>query len=284
MTVLPTQAAWLCLRIKPTKVDNTGNVDPFPPLPYNLPAMTTTNANANAFAHPEHLIEPAQLSGLLDDPAAVVVDLDSEAGYLRGHVPGARRLPDDYERNPETGWVNTLPPERFAAVCQSLGIGDDTLVIAYDNNLSLYAARFWWTLNYYGHRQVRVLNGGWRQWVAAGYPVAFAPPRPVSPAADAVFTPRTDPSLLAEFDQVRAGCPVGGLAAADTVIWDTRSAGEYSGAVNRGNQRAGHITGAAHLDWLDLMERETHRFKSPTEIRQLLNDQGITPDKAVFAY
>ena len=70
-----------------------------------------------------------------------------------------------------------MPPERFAAVCQSLGIGDDTLVVAYDNNMSLHAARFWWTQSYYGHRNVKVLDGGWRGWVSEGGAVALTAAR-----------------------------------------------------------------------------------------------------------
>ena len=231
----------------------------------------------DGLAHPEYLIAPAELHDCLAAPDLVLVDLDSAAGYQRGHIPGAAPLADSYERNPATGWVNTLPPERFAAVCQGLGIGDNRAVVAYDNNLSLYAARFWWTLRYYGHCQVRVLDGGWRAWIAAGGPVSFAPPP--AGAAEVCFTPQVDPSLSVDLPAVRAGCNLD-----DTVIWDTRSAGEFAGAVNRGNKRSGHIAGAVHLDWLDLMERDTHRFKPAAELRQILNEKGITADKAVFAY
>ena len=196
---------------------------PFPrTLPYNLPAMTTETT----FANPRYLADPVWLQGHLDAPDVVIVDLDAEAGYLRGHVPGALFLDNNYERNPETGWVDTFPPERFAASCQALGIGDDTLVVAYDNNMSLHAARFWWTLAYYGHRNVRVLDGGWRRWVSEGRPIAFDR---AAPQGGAVFTPRVDHSVIATYDQVRAGCAIGGANAADTVIWDTRTTAEYSG-------------------------------------------------------
>ena len=134
----------------------------------------------NEFANAEYLVDPAWLQAHRDDPDLVIVDLEAEAGYLRGHIPGALFLDNNYERNPETGWVDTMPPDRFAVVCQALGIGDDTLVVACDNNMSLHAARFWWTLSYYGHRRVRVLDGGWRRWVAEGGAVSFdraAPPR-----------------------------------------------------------------------------------------------------------
>lgn len=238
--------------------------------------MTTENT----FSNPQYLADPAWLRDHLDDPDLVIIDLDAEAGYLRGHIPGALFLDNNYERNPETGWVDTFPPERFAAYCLGLGIGDDTLVVAYDNNMSLHAARFWWTLAYYGHRNVKVLDGGWRRWVSEGGAVAFDRG---DAQGKAVFTPQADPSLIATYDDVRAGCPIGGANAADTVIWDTRTTAEYSGAVSR-NHRPGHVAGAVHLDWMDLMDRATHRFKSPGELQRLLSDAGITPDKAVFAY
>ena len=98
-----------------------------------------------------------------------------------------------------------------------------------------------------------------------------------------MFTPQVDPSLIVGYDEVRAGCSIGGANSDDTVIWDTRTAAEYTGAVSP-NKRAGHVAGASHLDWMDLMDRSTHRFKSPGEMRQLLTATGITPDKAVFAY
>ena len=234
----------------------------------------------NEFANTEYLADPAWLQAHRNDPDLVIVDLDAEAGYLRGHILGALFLDNNYERNPETGWVDTMPPDRFAAVCQALGIGDDTLVVACDNNMSLHAARFWWTLSYYGHRRVRVLDGGWRRWVTEGGAVSFDR---AAPRAGAVFTPQVDPSLIVGYDEVRAGCSIGGANSDDTVIWDTRTAPEYAGAVSR-NKRAGHVAGASHLDWMDLMDRSTHRFKSPGEMRQLLAATGITSDKAVFAY
>lgn len=233
-----------------------------------------------AFANPQYLADPAWLEGQLGAPDLVIVDLDAEAGYLRGHIPGAVFLDNNYERNPETGWVDTFPPDRFAATCQALGIGKDSLVVAYDNNMSLHAARFWWTLAYYGHRNVRVLDGGWRGWVAGNGAIAFDRSTPRSGSA---FTPEADSSLIATYEDVRAGCPVGGTKAVDTVIWDTRTAAEYAGSVSR-NQRPGHVAGAVHLDWMDLMDRATHRFKSPGELGLLLANAGIAPDKAVFAY
>ena len=89
----------------------------------------------------------------------MIVDTDLDPAYTRGHIPGAVLVPDNFEKNPDSGRVHIMNPEQFAAMCQGLGIGDDTHVITYDNSQSLYAARLWWALNYYGHTNVQVLNG-----------------------------------------------------------------------------------------------------------------------------
>ena len=228
------------------------------------------------YAHTEFLVDAAWVDAHRGDANVVVVDTDVEAGYLRGHIPGAVMVPDNYEKDPDTGRVHILPPGKFAAMCQNLGIGDDTLVIAYDNNQSLYAARLWWALNYYGHSNVKVLDGGWRAWVQAGLPTSFDR---AHPSAGAVFTPRADESVMVKVDELKEACNVG-----DAVIWDVRSDGEYDGSVSRGNQRVGHIPGAVHLEWFNVMDRETHKFKPAGEVRLLLEEHGITPDKTAYAY
>ena len=73
-------------------------------------------------AHPEYLVDPTWLQAHLGDSNVVIVDIDAEAGYLRGHIPGAVMLPDNYERDPETGLVHTFPPERFASTCEALEV------------------------------------------------------------------------------------------------------------------------------------------------------------------
>jgi thiosulfate/3-mercaptopyruvate sulfurtransferase len=230
----------------------------------------------HGFAHPEYLVDPAWVQSHWEDADVVVLDIDTEAGYSRGHIPGSVMLLDNYERNPETGLVHTFPPERFAATCQTLGIGDDTAAVVYDNNMSLSAARFWWVMNYNGHPNVKVLDGGWRRWACECWPVSFD--RAVI-NQDVIFTPNIDKSLIVEMEEVLAGCSL-----PEVVNWDTRTSGEYDGTVNRRDQRKGHVAGAAHLEWSDLMNRDTHRFKSRQEMRFILDSHGITPDKAIFAY
>jgi thiosulfate/3-mercaptopyruvate sulfurtransferase len=228
------------------------------------------------FAHPEYLVDAAWVEAHKDDPHVVVVDCDVEAGYNRGHIPGAVLVPDNFEKDPDTNRVHLMNSDQFKAMCEGLGIGDDTLVITYDNAQSLTAARLWWALNTYGHSQVKVLDGGWRRWVTEGREVSFSRPQASS---DARFTPQSDESMLVRVDELKAACNL-----EEAVIWDVRSDGEWDGSASRGNKRIGHIPGAVHLEWFHVMDRQTHRFKSPGEIRSILADKGVTPDKKIYTY
>ena len=234
--------------------------------------MTT----AGGFAHPEYLVDVAWLDAHKRDSHLAIVDTDVEAAYGRGHIPGAVLVPDNFEKDPDSSRRHIMNPQQFTAMCQNLGIGDDTLVIAYDNSQSLYAARLWWALNYYGHTNVKVLDGGWRRWVAEGGSVSFDRP---NPDTSVKFTPSLDDSGMVQVDELKAACSL-----EDAVLWDVRSDGEYSGTESRGNQRVGHLPGAVHLEWFNVVDRDTHRLKPPEEIRHILNEKGITPDKAVYSY
>ncbi len=228
-----------------------------------------------SFARPEYLVDAAWVAAHSDDPNVVVVDCDVDAAYARGHIPGAALVPDSYQKDPDNP-PHLMSPDQFKAMCEGLGIGDDTVVIAYDNRQSVNAARFWWALNTYGHSEVKVLDGGWRGWVTEGREVSFAKPRVSS---NARFTPNRDESMLVKVDELKAACSLD-----DSVIWDVRSDEEWDGSEARGNKRAGHIPGAVHLEWFNLMDRETHRFKPPGEIRNILAEAGITPDKTAYTY
>ena len=228
------------------------------------------------FAHPEYLVDAEWVEAHKDDPNVVVVDCDVEAGYNRGHIPGAVLVPDNFEKNPDTNRVHLMNSDQFKTMCEGLGIGDDTLVITYDNAQSLTAARLWWALNTYGHSEVKVLDGGWRRWVTEGRDVSFTRPQSSS---NTRFTPKSDESLLVKVDELKAACNL-----EDSVIWDVRSDGEWDGSAGRGNQRVGHIPGAVHLEWFNVMDRQTHRFKLPGEIRRVLAEKGVTPDKKIYTY
>ncbi|MCI0860081.1 MAG: sulfurtransferase [Chloroflexi bacterium] len=228
------------------------------------------------YTHPEFLVDAAWVDGHKGDANVVIVDCDVEAGYNRGHIPSAVMVPDNFEKNPDSGRVHIMNPDQFAAMCQGLGIGDDSLVVTYDNAQGLTAARLWWALNYYGHTNVKVLNGGWRRWVSEGLKVDFARP---SANTGVKFTPTANEAIMCRLDELKDG-----YNKPDVVVWDVRSDGEWDGSASRGNKRVGHVPGAVHLEWFNMIDRDTHQFKAADEIRRILTEHGITPDKTVYSY
>ncbi len=228
------------------------------------------------FEHPEFLTSTDWLAEHLGEPGIRVVDCDVPDQYQRAHIPGSVFQEDHYQKDPDTNRLHIFGREGFKQMAESLGIGDDTLVIAYDNSRGLYAARLWWALHHYGHINVKVMDGGWRKWLSEGRPLTDKPTRDTP---DVTFTPREDDSMMVTADQLLTD-----MNNPEVVVWDVRSRGEYEGTTTRGNRRPGRIAGAVHLEWLELVDGRTHLLKPADEIRRILKDNGITPDKRIDAH
>ena len=224
------------------------------------------------FAHPEMLVDGDWLQAHLEDANLRVVDCDPPDAYRRVHIPGAVNPNDNFLKNPDDRRF-IMTPEQFAAEMARLGIGDDTLVVSYDAG-GTTAGRFWWCLNYYGHTNAKALNGGWNQWLKEGRPVTMAQPKV---SASAPFTPRANETLYATAEQIMAD-----LDDPNVIVLDVRSDGEWDGSVTRGNQRAGHIPGAVHLEWTNNLTADAEkRWKSADELREMYAACGLTPDKKI---
>ena len=128
----------------------------------------------------------------------------------------------------------------------------------YDDNASLHAARVWWVFEHFGHREVRVVDGGLNAWLHEGRALTSEVPRP-EPAR---FEPRVDDAAHCLLEDLRAIVEAGPEAGAGPQIWDTRSDGEWTGENDRGNERAGHVPGAKHLEWVTLMDGGARRGAS----------------------
>src|ERR671911_183879 len=170
--------------------------------------------------------------------------------YDEAHIPGAVYVDwtSDITDPDDPVPAQIAPPERFADRMRSLGIGDDTQVVVYDHAGGQFATRLWWALTYYGHDQVFVLDGGWKKWTAE--------------------------DLLATSE--------GGVA----LVLDAREEGQYTGAVARGEARAGRVPGAAHLHADSLFDPQSGTFHSGEELARRLEEAGVPADRdePVVAY
>ena len=233
---------------------------------------------AGTYAAPELLADTAWLADHLGDPGMVVVEMGTKAEeFEAGHIPGAVRCPSAQVKG--TGDADprlVAPPAEARALFEALGIGDDTVVVAYDRYRNRDASRLWWVLGYYGHANVKVLNGGWKKWTAEGRLAESGPG--ASAAGGATFTPEVHPEAASTVETLKAA-----IGRPGTAIWDIRTREEFAGENDRGNARKGHVPGAAHLEWVDLVNAD-ETFKDAGELRALAAGLGITPETAVHVY
>lgn len=227
------------------------------------------------YANPQLLVDTQWLADHLNDPNIRIVDCDVRDSYRRAHIPGAVNPKEHYMKNPDNTRL-IMEPDQFAEELGQMGVGEDTLVVCYDASGSLYAARFWWCLNYYGHDKCVVVNGGWNKWLKEGRPATYVEPRP----AKATFRPKVRDEVVCRLDDLKECIGKPGV-----VIWDVRSQGEWDGSNNRGNKRAGHVPGAVHLEWLNCVTKDDVQTIRPAEeLRGMLDGLGITPEKEVLTY
>jgi thiosulfate/3-mercaptopyruvate sulfurtransferase len=198
--------------------------------------------------------------------------------YEHGHIPGALYIdwssdiidPDDSIE------AQIAPPVRFAHLMEQLGIGDQHLVVAYDAHpASQFATRLWWALNYYGHDQVVVLNGGLPKWQRANRPIVDSIPS----YPPATFTPKVQEQLRATAQDILAM-----LGQRDVTLIDAREPRQYNGTLVRGHSRPGHIPGALNIPREELIDPATGTFRSNDELNQVFASAGVTPQEHVIAY
>jgi thiosulfate/3-mercaptopyruvate sulfurtransferase len=218
------------------------------------------------------------LAGHLHDEDIAIVDTRStphgapgaatQSGreqYAHGHIPGAVHLDyaEDLHDLSTPYAARVADPQRFAAVVGRVGIGDRTLVIAYDDGNVPYAARMVWMLRYYGHDDAAILAGGLRDWTAAGKPLTTEVPQPKGQQ----FTPKVRPDLRAGKEEVLAVAE----GRSDAQLLETQRDGTYT-------MRDVHIKGARRLSGSQLLEdARGGRIALPERLRELV--RGLDPHK-----
>ena len=238
--------------------------------------MTDVPVHQRGYANPQLLAETNWLAEHMDDPTVRIVDARRPQQYAAGHIPGAVNLPGT-NGIPRTADGEMASAEEFILVAGKLGIGSGGTIIVYDipnQHMGLVA----WAFLYYGHQDVRLLDGGFEKWSREGRPISI---QEVSYAMTN-FNAKPIEAIYCSLSLAKAS-----HARRETIFWDTRSLAEFHGAGEGHGKpppRPGHIAGAAHLDWIELINPETKTFKPAAELRALLESKGITPDRQVNSY
>jgi thiosulfate/3-mercaptopyruvate sulfurtransferase len=224
-------------------------------------------------------VDVAWLAAHLDDPRVRIVDTRSSPHgaavvmpsgreqYATGHIPGAVHLDyaEDLHDLATPYAARVAPPERFAGVMSANGIGDGTLVIAYDEGDAPYAARMLWMLRYYGHDDVAILAGNLPAWKAAGH--ALSTETPVFPRA--TFTPRERPALRASREDVLAVA----TGRSGVQVLETQRDGTYA-------QRDRDIPNSVRLSASDLLEdARGGQLAAKATLEKLIADAGLDKSK-----
>lgn len=186
---------------------------------------------------------------------------NKEAGkflYKEEHLPGAVyfSLEEDLSGEiEEHGGRHPLPNmEKFKQVLENAGISNDTTVVAYDGGEGAFAARLWWMLKYVGHEKVYILDGGYKEWTDAFYPVE----ENIQTFSPTTYHVDIQTEMLATVEDVRAAIQTG-----DHVIIDSREPNRYFGYEAAFAEKAGHIPTALNHWWTEGFQ--SGRFKSPSE-------------------
>ena len=234
------------------------------------------------YAHPESLVSTDWVAehGGEANVRLVEVDVDTSA-YEQGHIAGAvgwnwqSQLQQPVRRD-------LASKEEIEQLMGGSGIGNDTTVILYGDNNNWFAAWAFWQLKYYGHADVRLMNGGRAKWEAEGRAMTTDIP---SHAATSYTAGGSDESIRAYRDQVLAMVNAGSIA-----LVDVRSPAEFSGellapptAPQEGSQRGGHIPGASNIPWGQAVA-EDGTFKSADALRELYGGQGVDGSRETIAY
>lgn len=194
--------------------------------------------------------------------------------YAAGHVPGASYVDLDRELAGAPGprGRHPLPEEGdFVAAMRAAGVSDERPVVVYDDWSAHAAARCWWLLRFHGHRDVRVLDGGWAAWRAAGLPVEQGEGGPRDPGD---FTAAARPAMPA--------VDVGSVREAAVLI-DARAPERYRGEVEPIDPVAGHVPGARNVPTARNLG-EDGRFRSPEELAATYAEVGAVPGADVAVY
>ena len=235
----------------------------------------------NGYAKPV-LVTTDWLAEHLNDDGVVVAEVDENPDlYDEGHIAGAVKLHwrDDLQDPVERDLVDKPTFERLLS---ERGIANDTTLVLYGDKNNWFAAYAYWYLKIYGHRDVRILDGGRQKWADEGREFTTETPEPQQ--ADYEANER-DESIRTYRDSVRAQ-----IGQQSKALVDVRSPQEYAGDLvappgyeQEGAQRAGHIPTAASIPWATAV-RDDGTFKSADELRELYEGKGVTPEKEVTAY
>ena len=233
------------------------------------------------YANPDSLVDTAWAEQHVKDPNVrfIEVDVDTSA-YEQGHMPGAVGFNWQTQLNHPVR--RDIPSkEEMEELLASAGVANDTTIVLYGDNNNWFAAFAYWLLKYYGHDNVKLMNGGRAKWTAEQRPLTTDAPR----------YPRTQYKITKINDRLRAtrDLVLKTVAEKSRNLVDVRSVPEFKGEIiappgmTETAQRAGRIPGALNVPWSQAV-KEDGTFKSADELVALYEGKGLNPSRETISY
>jgi len=233
------------------------------------------------YSHPEVLVDIKWVEDHLNDPKVRIaeVDYDPTANYVLGHIPGSVLLDWKVDINDPVA-RNILSKEACQELLQRIGVNNDTTLVLYGDFNNWFAAFAFWSLTYYGVKNMKLMNGGRKKWLEEDKPLTKDIPT-YPPGNFKSSDPDNNIRVFLKYVSDTLG---------SKVLVDVRSPKEFTGEIlappeypTEHAQRGGHIPGAANIPWAQAVN-EDGTFKSADELTKIYQAKGITPDKEVISY
>lgn len=227
------------------------------------------------------LIDTDTLQDRLGQPGLVVIDVRGRSAYeFGGHIPGAVHTTWHEYSDPNAVPKGLLNPDLGAIeqTLRRLGINQDSDVVIYSNPFDNWGdeGRMFWMLEYLGHRNLRILDGGWVKWTAEKRPFEHS----LAPHAEGNFKAQPVKALAIAKEDLKL---IVRTPHEQTAIVDARSLEEYLGKEIPGLPRPGHIPSAIHMAWNVFLNKDA-TIKDLVLIREMLEDKGIRSEQEVICY
>ena len=251
-----------------------------------------TTAPSVAYPNGNLLVDAGWLADHIQEPNIRIIDMRAPDQYQKSHVPGSVNIPIEDITTSVNGIPFEIDRQGVQSTLNRIGLAPEMTAVIYDNLGMMDSARLFWTLEYAGHPDARILDGGWNAWQAGSLPESSE-----VPSINASQYPiRWQEAKLVTADQVLADLNDPGVA-----IVDARSHQEYTGEVKLAD-RGGHIPGAVNLVWFDaltggdtlptidpgwqakLQDPDVELFKSVSDLQNLIDNLGISRDQQIITY
>lgn len=233
------------------------------------------------YAKPQSLIEVQELQERIEGlESTVLIDVRKPIYFANGHIEGAVNIWRDQITDTSYNYGGMMATkEQMESLLSGLGVKSSDTLILYDAKGNVDAARLWWILKYYGHQQVRLLNGGLKAWESIGGKLVSSDSK--RGVSEYNFLEEVNPEIHASISQVKSS-----FGSSEQIILDTRSEEEFSGSIKKkGAARSGAIPHSVNLDWSAAVNYDgDHRFRSINELKKIYGELGIDSNSKVITY